>query len=173
VCSTAFVNTHTHARTHAHTYIHMLMHARTHINRYAHKHTYTHKQTQEVCIPGTGGDASAFLRDATAYLNEQCFGSLAVGVWIHPETQQQHQVRVCVCVFFRKVRYVAFMNEPCFGSLAVGVWIHSEMQLQHHQVCVCVCVWGCVCVCLFRNGRCVAFVNEQRFGDSFGCCCPL
>mmetsp|Transcript_21429 Transcript_21429/g.59358 ORF Transcript_21429/g.59358 Transcript_21429/m.59358 type:complete len:591 (-) Transcript_21429:722-2494(-) len=46
---------------------------------------------QEVCIPGTGDDASAFLRAATSFVNERCFGSLGVAVWIHPETQKQHQ----------------------------------------------------------------------------------
>ncbi|KAF5828342.1 Aldehyde/histidinol dehydrogenase [Dunaliella salina] len=72
---------------------------------------FAHKQ--EVCIPGTGDDASAFLRAATSFVNERCFGSLSVGVWIHPETQKQHQEA-----------FTKAIDDLQYGSICVNVPCH-------------------------------------------------
>lgn len=45
---------------------------------------------QEVALPGTGGDAGRFLPAAVAFANEQCWGTLACAMFIHPATQRQH-----------------------------------------------------------------------------------
>lgn len=43
--------------------------------------------TQEVSIPGCGGDPAKFMAAAAQLANERVWGSLAVGVIAHPQVQ--------------------------------------------------------------------------------------
>ena len=42
---------------------------------------------QELALPGTGGDAATFMAAATEFVNERCWGSLSMSIFVHPITQ--------------------------------------------------------------------------------------
>ena len=42
---------------------------------------------QEVGLPGTGENAAAFLEASVRMVNERCWGSLSMALFIHPSTQ--------------------------------------------------------------------------------------
>lgn len=41
---------------------------------------------QEVCLD-CGGDPERFMREAAAFANERCWGTLSCSVFVHPATQ--------------------------------------------------------------------------------------
>lgn len=46
---------------------------------------------QEVCIPGTSGNASELLEKAVRFANDACWGNLSTSIFIDPVTASKHK----------------------------------------------------------------------------------
>ncbi|KAL4444976.1 hypothetical protein ABPG77_004026 [Micractinium sp. CCAP 211/92] len=113
---------------------------------------------QEVCLD-SGGDSERFMREAAAFANDRCWGTLSCSVFVHPATQRQH--REAFDRLIEELRYGAIaVNVPSLISFATtklgwgafpgstpqdigsgNCFVHNTLLLDHVQKSVLYAPW--------------------------------
>lgn len=114
---------------------------------------------QEVALDGCG-DAGSFLAAAVDYANNKCWGTLACGVFIHPDTREQHSEAWDGAL--EALRYGSVcVNTPAVTGFAATplVWgaypgntphdigsgdsyVHNTLLFDHPEKSVCYAPWS-------------------------------
>lgn len=114
---------------------------------------------QEVPLGGCGGDAEAFLKAATTYANESCWGTLSCALFIDPVTQRQHSQAFeeavaglrygCITVNapgtmgfgVTKLTWGAFPGHPPHDIQSGNCTVHNTLMFDHPQKSVLYVPW--------------------------------
>ena len=73
-------------------------------------------------LPSASLDVDRFLREAVAFCNERCWGTLSCSISIDPQTQRRHSDAFDAAIADLKYGTIVINAPPFMGFLPAGTW---------------------------------------------------